>query len=94
MTPLQQWVAKTFSDILRVSRVDLADSFVDLGGHSLHAVRAVFVLRRTLGVDVPLRALFDSEDLRQLCASIEEQLAGAGTRPDFRALLGTAGAPS
>jgi amino acid adenylation domain-containing protein len=57
-TPLEEEVARIWSEILGVERVGVEDSFWNLGGHSLLATRALARLADTFGVDVPLQALF------------------------------------
>lgn len=62
-TPLQRDIAAVWAEVLQVERVGLGDRFFDLGGHSLLATQVVARLRARLGVDLPLRALFDARDL-------------------------------
>lgn len=52
--------------------------FFCLGGHSLLATQVISRVRRQLAVDVPLRALFDTPDLRGFA------LAVAAARPDHQ----------
>lgn len=40
-TPLEETLAKAFSEALRLHRVDTRESFFDLGGHSLLAAKLV-----------------------------------------------------
>ena len=47
------------------------DSFFDLGGHSLLAGPLTTRIADTLGVRLPLRALFDSPDLAAMAATID-----------------------
>lgn len=47
------------------------DSFFDLGGHLILATRMVFALRKRLGVDVPLGAIFRSPTLAGFAKEVE-----------------------
>jgi thioesterase domain-containing protein len=47
-------------------------NFFDGGGNSFRAARAVAAVRATLGVDVPLRAIFDHSNLEDFTDSVRE----------------------
>jgi hypothetical protein len=85
-TPIERWVAATWSDVLGVNQPKLGDNFVALGGHSLHAVRMVFLLRAALGVPVHISVIFDTADLGELCRWLASRLAEQGREPDFSKL--------
>jgi acyl carrier protein len=57
--------------VLDVSRVALDDSFFDLGGDSVSALRAAALMREELGVDLPAEAIFDHPILGDLAAKAE-----------------------
>jgi len=63
-------VAKTlcniYSRVLGVERVGVDDSFFELGGDSLSAMRAVAEMNAALGVSVTLPALFGAPTVREL----------------------------
>ena len=52
-------LAALFGEVLGVTRVGIDDGFFDLGGHSLSATRLIARVRADLGLEVPIRALFD-----------------------------------
>ena len=70
-------LAALFGEVLGVTRVGIDDSFFDLGGHSLSAMRLVARVRAELGVEVPIRAVFDAPTVAGL---VEWMRAHAGDR--------------
>ncbi|AKJ04229.1 non-ribosomal peptide synthase protein (TIGR01720 family)/amino acid adenylation domain-containing protein [Archangium gephyra] len=68
--PVAPTLARIWRELLRVERVGMHDGFFDLGGHSLLATQLVSRVRKELGVEVPLRALFDAPTLGALAARI------------------------
>ncbi|HET7460811.1 MAG TPA: amino acid adenylation domain-containing protein [Longimicrobium sp.] len=71
-TPLEEVLAGIWRELLGTDRVGVHDGFFELGGHSLLAMRAVSRVRTALGVELPVRALFDHATLAALVARVEE----------------------
>ena len=70
-------LAALFGEVLGMTRVGIDDVFFDLGGHSLSATRLIARVRPELGVEVPIRALFDAPTVAGLAEWIS---AHAGER--------------
>lgn len=57
-TDTEQWMCRTFADLLGTKQISVVDSFFDNGGHSLLAERLMALVRTEFGIDVPLRTVF------------------------------------
>jgi amino acid adenylation domain-containing protein/non-ribosomal peptide synthase protein (TIGR01720 family) len=65
---LEQQLAAIWADVLGVAQIGQHDNFFELGGHSLLAAQASARVELDLGIELPLRALFESTDLQAYAA--------------------------
>ncbi|MBI3416669.1 MAG: amino acid adenylation domain-containing protein, partial [Verrucomicrobia bacterium] len=63
-------LAEIWKKVLAVPRVGIHDNFFELGGHSLVATQIVFQAGEALGLEVPLRALFEKSTVAGLAEAI------------------------
>ncbi len=59
-------IAALFQNLLGLDRVAVNESFFDLGGHSMMAVKLVEQLNRHFGAGLTLRSLFEAQTVEQL----------------------------
>src|SRR6185437_5246474 len=81
-TPTQEVVAGIYAELLGLSCAGATDDFFALGGHSLLGTQAVSRVQAAFGVEIGLRALFESPTVEGLAARIDAARgAGAATAP-------------
>jgi amino acid adenylation domain-containing protein len=79
-THTEHSLAKIWAELLVLERVGVYDNFFDIGGHSLLATQVVSRLRAAVGIDVPLRTLFEFPTVASLAERIETVLWAAEDR--------------
>ncbi|MFJ8888264.1 amino acid adenylation domain-containing protein [Streptomyces sp. NPDC102402] len=84
-TPREEALATLYAEVLGVDRVGVDDSFFDLGGHSLLATRLITRARTEMGVEIPIRKIFDLPTPAELAAWSEESAVPA--RRSLRPLI-------
>ncbi|ORA28632.1 non-ribosomal peptide synthetase, partial [Mycobacterium branderi] len=71
-TAVEEILAGIYAQVLGVERVGVDDSFFDLGGDSLSAMRLIAALNTGMDVDVSVRTLFEAPTVAQLASRIGE----------------------
>ncbi len=79
----QEQMAAIWTEVLRLKegrRVGANDNFFELGGHSLMATQVLSRVQKAFGVELPLRAMFDTPTVAGLAeAVIQKSLEKADT---------------
>ncbi|MFL6203250.1 MAG: non-ribosomal peptide synthetase, partial [Thermoanaerobaculia bacterium] len=68
--PVQERLAGIWSEVLKLERIGARDNFFELGGHSLLATQVLSRMKKSFGVELALRTLFDSPTVAGLAEAI------------------------
>ncbi|KUI44087.1 non-ribosomal peptide synthetase [Mycobacterium sp. GA-1199] len=71
-TPTEEILAGIYAQILGLERVGVDDSFFELGGDSLSAMRVIAAVNKALHAGLPVRALFEAPTVAGLAPRIGE----------------------
>ena len=74
---LEETIAQIWADVLALDRVGIHDNFLDLGGHSLAAMRVVTRLRDVLRAEISLVDVFENPTIAALAARLERHRASS-----------------
>ncbi|MQQ09275.1 SDR family NAD(P)-dependent oxidoreductase [Epibacterium sp. SM1979] len=77
--PVEEKLADMFAALLGVTQVGVEDSFFDLGGHSLIAVRLFAQVKRAFGVEFAISVLFEAPSVAALAEQIIPRTGGSVT---------------
>jgi thioesterase domain-containing protein/acyl carrier protein len=78
---IEKALASFWSGLLGVKKIGIHDSFFDLGGHSLIAVRLFRMIKAAYAVDFPISTLFEAPTIAQ-CAALIERTAAKAAAPE------------
>ncbi|MCQ8130693.1 amino acid adenylation domain-containing protein, partial [Methylomonas rivi] len=86
-TGTEQRLAAIWRELLGIDRVGLDDHFFELGGHSLLAMKLVGRVKQSVGVELPVRRIFEIPRLAALAAEIDSLQALSAQQPDLQSEL-------
>jgi acyl carrier protein len=69
---MEDLLAGIWAEVLRRNHISVHDNFFDIGGHSLMATQVMARIRKHLGRNVPLRALFEHPTVGALATILED----------------------
>ncbi|OBH58372.1 non-ribosomal peptide synthetase, partial [Mycobacterium colombiense] len=88
-TAVEEILAWLYAQVLGLERVGVQESFFDLGGDSLSAMRLVAAIYNALDIHVPVRAVFEAPSVRSLSQQLNgDHGAAEGLRADFASVHG------
>jgi amino acid adenylation domain-containing protein len=75
-TAVEEILAAIYAHVLGLERVGVGQSFFDLGGDSLLAMRVIAAVNSTLDADLSVRGLFDAPTIAQLAPCVSAGSTG------------------
>jgi amino acid adenylation domain-containing protein len=73
-TPLEEVLVGIWEEVLGRRRIGVFDNFFEAGGHSLLATRIVARVNNRLGIELPVRSIFETPTVAELAVTIEEMI--------------------
>ncbi|HWF71081.1 MAG TPA: amino acid adenylation domain-containing protein, partial [Mycobacterium sp.] len=83
-SPVEEILAGVFAEVLGIDQVGVDDSFFDLGGDSLLAMRLIAAIENTLDASLAVRTVFEAPSVR----SLSQQLGRRANGPSFASVHG------
>ena len=79
--PVEETIAGFWRELLGIAQIGVHDSFFDVGGHSLIAVRLFRMIKGQYGLDLPISFLFEAPTIAQCADHIMSQLPDPDSEP-------------
>jgi amino acid adenylation domain-containing protein len=72
----EEIVGGIWKDILKLEHIGRDDNFFEIGGHSLLATQVISRVRKTLGVEIGVRSIFENSTIESLAGKVEIAVRG------------------
>ena len=79
--PVEETLAGFWRELLGIAQIGVHDSFFDVGGHSLIAVRLFRMIKGQYGLDLPISFLFEAPTIAQCADHIMSELPDPDGEP-------------
>jgi acyl transferase domain-containing protein/thioesterase domain-containing protein len=76
--PIEETLAGYWRELLGIAKVGIHDSFFDMGGHSLIAVRLFRMIKKQYALDLPISTLFEAPTIARCAERIAAELPDGG----------------
>ncbi len=84
---VEEALLRIWSGVLEADRIGINDSFFDLGGHSLAAIKVISRVREELGVHLSMATMFDAPTIAGLAKIIDAERQPAGADASLDAIM-------
>ncbi len=72
---VEQQLVAIWEEVLEVEPIGVHDNFFELGGHSLLAVRLISSIRKSIGIEVSIGAVFDYPTIAELADHLQQPVS-------------------
>jgi acyl carrier protein len=86
-SPAEEMLASIWTDVLRTPRVGIHDSFFELGGESILAIKLISRINKDFDIELPVRALFEQPTIARLATFIVQHQAERADEEELLKLL-------
>jgi surfactin family lipopeptide synthetase C len=86
-TPPEEMLARIWSEVLRVEQIGIHDTFFELGGESILAIKLLSRINKDFNIELPLRALFEQPTVAELARIIVQYQAERADEEELIRLL-------
>jgi amino acid adenylation domain-containing protein len=74
LSPIEEIVAGIWCEVLRLPSIRRHGNFFNLGGHSLLVTQVLARIRQSLGVELPIRSIFEAPVLADFSQRVQESI--------------------
>jgi amino acid adenylation domain-containing protein len=86
-TPTEELLAGIWSEVLHVERIGIHDTFFELGGESILAIKLLSRINKDFNIELPLRSLFEQPTIAVLATTIVQCQAERADKEELIRLL-------